>query len=141
MINSVQGGSLGVYPAMRTLTQTGQGIGVGLNSYGSTTKSPTSIDFSNMTRNELRDWANEQVKCGKISLDECMTFGAMTMAIPVSGNAMQDDVLMNTKTNFFEKADTGIQGAISRNDSSVVLQLQTALDIMKDHQKKIDFMV
>jgi hypothetical protein len=68
-----------------------------------------------------------------------MAFGAMTMSIPVSGNSMQNEIDLNTKTNFVEKLNMGIEGAASRNDQKGTQQLQSILDVMRKSQRGIDY--
>lgn len=43
------------------------------------------VDFTSMSRQELRDWTNSQIRSGEMSLDDSRPFMAMSMKIPVSG--------------------------------------------------------
>lgn len=140
MISSIGNPAQSAYAIMRnysTSTNTAPGdLAVSLNGSGKSAES--AVDFSNMTGNELRDWANTQFKNGKITIDELMTFGAMTLAIPVDGSQIQDDIAMNTKTDFVGKALAGLQGALSRNDQASTRMLQSALNVMRRSQSGID---
>lgn len=105
----------------------------------SNTTQETTVDFSQMSSNEMRNWINNQLKEGKMSLDESAHFLPMTIAIPIENNDLQSNIL-NKKINFFEKTLSGIQGALSRNDQKSAQQLQAALNIMKQNQSKIDYL-
>jgi len=140
MISSINNYALSAYASQRQSTSSAVDSG---NALAGGSRAPNTnenaVDFSNMTANELRSWANNQFKSGKITVDECMAFGAMTMSIPVSGNSMQNEIDLNTKTNFVEKLNMGIEGAASRNDHKGAQQLQSILDVMRRSQRGIDY--
>lgn len=85
-------------------------------------------DFSSMTCQQLRDWANNEFLNKKITLDQDMAFGMMTMKIPVNGTP-QD--LNGTKYNFVQEARDGIAGALSRNDATSLTMLESAMSVMQ----------
>lgn len=93
-------------------------------------------DFTSMTRQEMRDWVNAQIRSGEMSLDDSRPFMAMTMKIPVNGGsggevpAASDD----TRYDFTQKARDGIQGALSRNDETTLKMLESAMSIMQRQQ-------
>lgn len=93
-------------------------------------------DFTQMSRQEMRDWVNSEIRSGAMSLDDSRPFMAMTMKIPVSGgqggelSAGNDD----TRYDFMQKVRDGIQGALSRNDATTLQMLESALQIMQKYQ-------
>lgn len=140
MISSINNYALSAYTSQRLPASSAVESGTNAASVNrSSNATESAVDFSNMTPNELRNWANTQFKNGKITVDECMTFGAITMSIPVNGNAMHSEIDMNTKTNFVAKLNAGIEGALSRNDQKGVQQLQSILDVMKTNQNGINY--
>jgi hypothetical protein len=94
------------------------------------------VDFTSMSRQELRDWTNSQIRSGEMSLDDSRPFMAMSMKIPVSGglggelSAGSDD----TQYNFTQKVRDGIQGALSRGDETTLKMLESAMQIMQKRQ-------
>lgn len=93
-------------------------------------------DFTQMSRQEMRDWVNSEIRSGAMSLDDSRPFMAMTMKIPVSGgqggelSAGNDD----TQYDFMQKVRDGIQGALSRNDATTLQMLESAMQIMQKYQ-------
>jgi len=69
-----------------------------------------------MTRKEMFDWMNDQIRSGKMSLDESSPFLGMTMKISVATGQPVDMATDTTRINFVEKARLGIEGARSNND-------------------------
>ena len=113
---------------------------------GKTQKSPTATtgaagvsqaDFSNMTRQEMFDWMNDQIRSGKMSFDESSPFLGMTMKISVATGQPVDMATDTTRINFTEKARLGIAGAVSRNDPDAAKRLQAALDTMLKNQGRV----
>lgn len=93
-------------------------------------------DFTSMTRQEMQEWSNEQIRSGNMSLDEGLPFMAMTMKIPVGGGtagALQasDD---GERVDFTEKVRAGIEGAMSRNDEDTRTMLEKAMETMQQYQ-------
>jgi hypothetical protein len=94
------------------------------------------VNFTSMTRQEMRDWVNTQIRNGEMSLDDSRPFMAMTMKMPVNGGfggelAMEGDTV---RYDFIQKARDGIQGALSRNDKVSLKMLESAISIMQDKQ-------
>jgi hypothetical protein len=94
------------------------------------------VDFTSMTRQEMRDWVNAQIRSGEMSLDDSRPFMAMTMKIPVNGGSggelpAQSD---GTRHDFTQRARDGIQGALSRNDETTLKMLESAMSIMQRQQ-------
>ncbi|MEO7383333.1 MAG: hypothetical protein ABIU18_00200 [Novosphingobium sp.] len=93
------------------------------------------VDFTNMTRQEMRDWSNGQIRSGKISLDDSRPFMAMTMKIPVSGGTGEVPAANDgERFDFTQKVRAGIEGAVSRNDDVTRQMLQSAMAIMQRYQ-------
>lgn len=91
-------------------------------------------DFTSMTRQEMFDWMNEQIRSGKMSIDESSAFLGMTLKISAVTGQPVDMATDSTRINFVEKARTGIEGAMSRNEKDTARRLQMALDIMQRKQ-------
>lgn len=85
------------------------------NAESTTTKK---ADFTNMTRKEMFDWMNDQIRSGKMSLDESSPFLGMTMKISVATGKPVDMSTDTARINFVEKARLGIEGARSSNGFS-----------------------
>lgn len=100
----------------------------------SQTPSARSADFTSMTRQEMTDWMNEQIRTGKMSLDESAPFMGMTMKISVETGQPVDMATDTTLINFIEKARLGIEGARSLNDQKLAERLQRAMDRMHRSQ-------
>lgn len=90
-------------------------------------------DFTSMTRQEMRDWVNGQIRSGEMSLDDGRPFIAMTMKIPVNGGYGGDLPTAgdSERFDFTQKARDGIEGALSRNDGVTLKMLESAMAIMQ----------
>lgn len=93
------------------------------------------VDFTSMTRQEMFDWMNSQIRSGNMSFDESTPFLGMTVKISVATGQPVDISTDNTRINFVEKARLGIEGALSRNDPEEAKRLQIALAIMQKNQR------
>lgn len=92
-------------------------------------------DFTSMTRQELQDWSNAQIRSGKMSLDDGRPFMAMSMKIPVSGGTGELQASNDgERLDFTQKVRAGIEGALSRNDDETRKMLQSAMKIMQQYQ-------
>ncbi|MBP2462362.1 MULTISPECIES: hypothetical protein [unclassified Rhizobium] len=93
-------------------------------------------DFTSMTRQEMQDWSNEQIRSGNMSLDEGLPFMAMTMKIPVDGGTAGElhASADGERVDFTEKVRVGIEGAISRNDEDALSMLEKAMETMQQYQ-------
>ncbi|MBL8468018.1 hypothetical protein [Methyloversatilis discipulorum] len=128
-----------LYSAPRT--QPSSTPGAGTSSFSSAlaaatvqTPSARSADFTSMTRQEMTDWMNEQIRTGKMSLHESAPFMGMTMKISVETGQPIDMATDTTRINFIEKARLGIEGARSLNDQKLAERLQSAIDAMHLNQ-------
>ena len=90
-------------------------------------------DFSSMTRQEMREWTNEQIRAGKMSLDDSRPFMAMTMSIPVAGGAVAGND--GERVDFTRKIRAGIEGALGRNDDVTRKMLESAMTLMQQYQR------
>ncbi|MCH7341997.1 hypothetical protein LZ017_01165 [Pelomonas sp. CA6] len=94
-----------------------------------------SVDFSRMTRQDLREWVNAQLSQGKLSLDDSFPFMAMTLKMPVSGGT--GEVPAETdgeRMDFRQHAQDGLAFARANNDTATMKMLQSALRIMGQQQ-------
>jgi len=93
-------------------------------------------DFTSMTRQEMQEWSNEQIRSGNMSLDEGLPFMAMTMKIPVGGGTAAELQASGDgeRVDFTEKVRAGIEGAISRNDEDTRTMLEKAMETMQQYQ-------
>jgi hypothetical protein len=91
-------------------------------------------DFTSMTRLEIFDWMNNQIRSGKMSFDESSPFLGMTMKISAATGQPVDMATDTTRINFVEKARLGIEGARSNNDPDLAQRLQAAIEVMRKHQ-------
>ena len=93
-------------------------------------------DFTSMTRQEMQDWSNEQIRSGNMSLDEGLPFMAMTMKIPVGGGTAGELQAFDDgeRVDFTEKVRAGIEGAMSRNDEDTRTMLEKAMETMQQYQ-------
>ncbi|MFJ2992436.1 hypothetical protein [Pandoraea sp. NPDC087047] len=88
------------------------------------------VDFNDMTRAQMRDWVNTQIRSAQMSLDDSAPFMAMTMKIPVDGSPEIPAENDPERINFAQRARQGIAGALALNDPMNARRLQSALDIM-----------
>ncbi|WP_028580867.1 hypothetical protein [Desulfogranum japonicum] len=94
-------------------------------------------DFTSMTRQDMFDWMNNEIRSGNMSLDESSPFMGMTIKIPVAAGQQPVDMATDTsRINFIEKARLGIEGALSRNDQDLADKLQMAIELMHTAQGK-----
>ncbi len=92
-------------------------------------------DFTSMTRQEMFDWMNGEIRSGKMSLDESSPFLGMTIKIPVAAGQQPIDMATDTtRINFIEKARSGIEGALSRNDQDLADRLKMTIELMHKGQ-------
>ncbi|GAB6146758.1 hypothetical protein [Desulfocicer niacini] len=87
-------------------------------------------DFTSMTRKEMFDWMNGQIRSGEMSLDESSPFLGMTIKISVATGHPADMATDTMRINFVEKARLGIEAARANNDPDLAKRLQTAIETM-----------
>lgn len=89
-------------------------------------------NFTSMTRKEMFDWMNDQIRSGRMSLDESSPFLGMTMKISAATCQTVEMSTDTTRINFVAKARSGIEGALSRSDKELAMRLQAAMEIMNE---------
>ncbi len=88
------------------------------------------LDFTSMTRQELFDWMNGQLRDGEMSFDESSAFLGMTLKISAVTGEQADLATDTSRIDFTEKARQGIEFYHSHFDDASVDMLQDALDKM-----------
>lgn len=92
-------------------------------------------DFTSMTRKELFDWMNGQLRSGQMTMDQSIPFLGMSMQIPVNaGDTTPLDINGTERIDFLQVARAGIGDAQLRQDSVTEKMLVSALSIMQRHQ-------
>ena len=91
------------------------------------------LDFSHMTRKELFDWMNNQIRSGEMSLEESSPFLAMTLKVKQSGEPV-DMNTDSTKLDFVDMAKRGVDAAESRGEYSVADRWRTAWNSLQQLQ-------
>src|SRR5690554_607204 len=89
-----------------------------------TEKKNDQVDFTSMTRQELADWMNSQIRSGEMSLDDSSPFLGMTVKISATTGQLVDMGTDSERINFIEKARQGYEGALSRNDQDLAERLK-----------------
>lgn len=90
-----------------------------------------------MTRQEMRDWLNDQIRSGKLPLDDSMPFMAMTLKIPAGGGGDLPVAGDDMRYDFMQRARDGIDGARSRGDQAGWERLEKAMAVMQQYQGQI----
>lgn len=92
-------------------------------------------DFSRMTRKELFDWMNGQLRAGQMTFDQSIPFLGMTMQMPVGADGTTPVVINdNEQVDFLQLAQAGLEDARFRKDAITERLLTTAASIMQRHQ-------
>lgn len=96
------------------------------------------VDFASMTRQEMRDWVNNRIRSGEMSLDDSRPFMAMTMKVPVNGGVSGELPPDGDREHidFMQRVRAGIEGALSRNDQTTLKMLESAMQIMNQVQSQ-----
>ncbi|WP_321404229.1 hypothetical protein [Maridesulfovibrio sp.] len=97
------------------------------------------IDFTNTTRQGLFNWMNDEIRAGRMSLDESSPFMAMTLKVSVKTGQSVGLEHDETPVDFIEKAQSGLEAATQRNDLATAQQLRSALDIMETYSRPISY--
>jgi hypothetical protein len=91
-------------------------------------------DFTSMTRQDLFDWMNGELRSGEMSFDESSPFLGMTMKISAATGEPVDMATDTSRIDFTEKARQGIEFFQSHFDDASADALQAALDRMLGSQ-------
>jgi len=88
-------------------------------------------EFEHMTRKELADWMNGELRGGRMSFDDSSAFLGMTIKISVNTGPISSTSLDNQEQlNFLQKAKDGLVWAEQNNDQATRTMLLKALNIM-----------
>jgi len=101
-----------------------------INTLSIQSKSSEQPDFTHMTRQEMRDWVNEQLRTGKMTFEESSPFVAMTIKISAITGKEVPAESDTEQLNFIEKAQAGLQYALSRNNETNAKLLASLLTKM-----------
>lgn len=93
-------------------------------------------DFTAMTRQELFDWMNGQIRAGKLSLDDSTAFLGMTIKVSVASGQPVPLAGDASRIDFIEKARQGVVGALERKDPALAKRLETAIAFMLCNQSQ-----
>lgn len=104
---------------------------------GAPSSSVSTTDFTNMTRQQLFDWMNGQIRSGAMSLDESSSFLGMTVKIDARTLQPVDMATDTAPVNFMDRARQGIAGALSRGDRDEAARLSAALDTVQRYQGQV----
>ena len=93
-------------------------------------------DFTSMTRQELRDWMNEQLRSGEMTVDESTAFLGWTVDVRIdaSGRAISHDGDYTTRFNFLDLMSGNRDFYLQRGDLDAATRIQDALDLMERSQ-------
>jgi hypothetical protein len=83
-----------------------------------------SVDFTSMTRQELFDWMNGEIRSGRMSLDESTPFLGMTVKLSAATGQSVDMATDTERYNFVDRMQQGIAGAHWRHDSREAQRLE-----------------
>lgn len=95
------------------------------------------LDFTSMTRQQLFDWMNGQLRSGAMSFEESAPFLGMTLRIDAATGRPVDMASDPTPINFMQRARDGIAGARSFGDLAGAARLQAALATMQQLQGNV----
>lgn len=97
----------------------------------------TQTDFTDMTRQQLFDWMNGQIRSGAMSLKDSSSFLGMTVGLNQASGKAVDMASDPTRINFVQRASDGLSGAQWRGDTDQAARLQAALDTMQRYQGQV----
>lgn len=89
------------------------------------------LDFTSMTRQQLFDWMNSQLRSGAMSFEESTPFLGMTLKVDAATGRPVDMASDPTPVDFMQRAREGIAGALSFGDLAGAARLQAALATMQ----------
>ncbi len=94
-------------------------------------------DFTSMTRQQMFDWMNNQIRSGAMSLDDSTPFLGMSLKMDAQTGQPVDMATDTTPVNFIDRATQGIAGALWRGDQEQAARLQSALATMHRYQGQV----
>ncbi|QUS37545.1 hypothetical protein RPMA_00675 [Tardiphaga alba] len=90
-----------------------------------------------MTRQQLFDWMNNQIRSGAMSMDDSTPFLGMTMKIDARTGVPVDMQTDSEPVNFMQRAARGIEAALSRGENDSAARLSAALSMMQRYQGQL----
>ncbi|XZE18745.1 hypothetical protein SH449x_004047 [Pirellulaceae bacterium SH449] len=91
------------------------------------------LDFSNMTRRELFDWMNNQIRSGQMTVDESTPFLAMSLKVKLSGEPVDMDT-DPIRMDFVDIAKQRFDAAESRGDFEIADRWRIAWNSLQQLQ-------
>ena len=88
------------------------------------------VNFSKLTRSDLRDWVNTEIKLGYMTVEEGLPLMAMTMKISAETGQPVDIESDKQRYDFIGIAKAGLAEALERGDDKTAEKLRSALDFM-----------
>ncbi|MBC8792461.1 MAG: hypothetical protein C6Y20_12750 [Tagaea sp. CACIAM 22H2] len=92
------------------------------------------LDFTSMTRKELLDWVNGEIKGGRMTLDESTPFVGMTIKISAYTKQPVDIDTDATRYDFTDIAAKGVDGARSFGNEKLAQALEWSIEAMRRAQ-------
>ena len=92
------------------------------------------LDFTSMTRKELIDWVNGEIKGGRMTLDESTPFVGMTIKISAYTKQPVDIDTDMTRYDFTDIAAKGVEGAYWFGNEMLAQALEWAIGAMRRAQ-------
>lgn len=92
------------------------------------------MDFTHMSRQEMRDWLNQQIRSGAMTLDESSPFMAMTMQLDANSGLDTGLGRNDPRGDFTQKVRDGITAARQRHDGTTLHMLESAMRTMQRYQ-------
>lgn len=89
------------------------------------------LDFTSMTRQQMFDWMNGQLRSGAMSFEESTPFLAMTLKVDAATGRPVDMASDPAPVDFMQRARDGAAGARSFGDLAGAARLQAALATMQ----------
>lgn len=100
---------------------------------GKTPNAAGRADFTAMTRDEMREWVNEEIRAGRMTVDVSSPF--ITMTLQFDGFGAPADAA-SERVDFLDMARRGIESAQYFNNPEGAERFQAALDIMLARQEE-----
>jgi len=89
------------------------------------------LDFTSMTRQQLFDWMNSQLRSGAMSFEESTPFLGMMLKVDAATGRPVDMASDPAPVDFMQRARDGVAGALSFGDLAGTARLQAALATMQ----------
>ena len=91
-------------------------------------------DFTSMTRQELRDWVNDEIRAGRLTIEESAPFLPLTFRMDETGTFEIPAETDTQRFDFLAKTRDNIEAALSFNDNDMAERLKFVLDFMQSRQ-------